>query len=401
MENQPAGHVLLPLVLSHLTGGDASSMVVINIDETNMLMGRSKGEEYLKSVVSCVCNFNQRSKGFVLLILSGTNVVPLHQLVTMASGAPPVEIMLPLLEASHMREVLSDLAQRIGAAETISQEMDFVFEVLGGVPRYVELLAFELDRDGEYFCIDAFRRNLHECVDAAALLEKVVLGIVARYGREFAVMLSGIPRNVVVAYSLSGWHVSRATLFGDFSAGQLESRGIVFVVGQEPHATIRLPLILLLRAAPIVASSEARMLLKHFDVLLTADENELASLAACVLKCWALQSLNVPVTLERLFGASAVGRLSEEWKTKELSFDRCVMDTAARPLVGENWDKFLELLRRARLFCGKLQRGALCRCDHRSERRRICHFFARKANSEKQRGANAVAQRVESGARKV
>ncbi len=67
-EKLPDGHRLLPQVLGRITGGNAKSLIVINIDETNVLMGRDKGGDYLRSILSSICIFNQQKDGFVFLI---------------------------------------------------------------------------------------------------------------------------------------------------------------------------------------------------------------------------------------------------------------------------------------------------------------------------------------------
>jgi hypothetical protein len=125
--------------------------------------------------------------------------------------------------------------------------------------------------------------------------------------------------------------------------GELESYGIVFVHGVEPHSTIKLPLVLLLFATAEIASEAQPMLLKHFDVMLSSDENERSSLAIYVLKCAALKSMGLPVTIELLFSAGAIRRLSSELKDKNFSFGSFEMLNAQNRVTKETWAQCLKM----------------------------------------------------------
>jgi len=140
-----------------------------------------------------------------------------------------------------------------------------------------------------------------ECVkkgkhSAPALLESVKSGITTQYGSTFARMLSSLPVFGLVASSLFQWQVSRDDKFGGYTVGELETKGILFVQGSEPQAFIKLPLILLLSL--VQGAKDAPMLLKHFDVMLSPDENEGVSLAIMALKCAGLAEMGREITAE-------------------------------------------------------------------------------------------------------
>lgn len=131
-------------VISRITGGDLNALVVINIDETNILMKHSSGQDYLFNVLAAVSAINaERKSGFLFCIMSGTNVSHLHDLLRSSSSLAPKEIPLPLLESQHVIDILNDMSVRLCQKPLIeSKRLNFVVEVLGGVPRYIEMLVY-------------------------------------------------------------------------------------------------------------------------------------------------------------------------------------------------------------------------------------------------------------------
>jgi hypothetical protein len=339
----PDGNILLPQVIGHLTSFTKESLVVVNLDETNVLMRTQGGEEYLTYVLGAVCEINRgQNVGFVYLILSGTNVRRLHDAIQeSSSGVAPKEIPLPLLEVNHMQEVLLDLQQRQQGAQSLGQKLDFVLEVLGGVPRYLEMLAFLLGQQGEHFTHARYCAQLQQPgTETPQLLEGVKGLILQQYGDDFAAILSGIPRCSLIGYALFGWHVRREQQLGDYKVGDLESRGIVFLSGHEPDATLTLPLILLLFAASDIGKVEQPLLLKHFDVMLSPEENEKASLTSLALKCAALAELKGKVTVADLFGSQI-----DDSRDVVLEFDEFVVTEASNQVTKINWGVVLEQLK--------------------------------------------------------
>ena len=67
----PDGDILLPRVVGRLTSSTKDSLVVVDLDETNVLMRHEDGERYLAYVLSAVREINcGRNVGFVFLILN-------------------------------------------------------------------------------------------------------------------------------------------------------------------------------------------------------------------------------------------------------------------------------------------------------------------------------------------
>lgn len=69
----PDGSTLLNDVVEKLSGGDPKTFLVLNLDETNVVMSSEEGIEYLKDVLAALMEVNQQRAGFVFVTLSGTN----------------------------------------------------------------------------------------------------------------------------------------------------------------------------------------------------------------------------------------------------------------------------------------------------------------------------------------
>eukprot|EP00978_Attheya_sp_CCMP212_P048403 scaffold515941_cov157-Attheya_sp.AAC.1 len=113
-----------------------------------LLKFNGHGQQYLLSILADVQAFNRLQKGFVFCIMSGTNVRDLHDVLRVASnGIAPLEIPLPLLRDVH---------------------------VLGGVPRYIEVLVFLLGSNLEReFDPQTYLSHLTNPPQPHELLEKI------------------------------------------------------------------------------------------------------------------------------------------------------------------------------------------------------------------------------------
>ena len=343
----PEGEALLQDVVKRLSGGQKNALIVLNLDETNVVMSSEEGKQYLRSVLAALTGVNQLKVGFVFATLSGTNVRPLHNLLKeTSSGVPPKEIPLPLLEVKHMQEVLLDLQQRQKRGWSLGQQLDFALEVLGGVPRYLEMLAFLLGEQDGHFTHRKYCAELEEgrC-DAHSLLERVKGLILEQYGDEFVMMLGGVPRRLLAAYSLFGWPVTRDFKIGDDSVGDLEAQGCVFVTGNGPNVTLHVPLVLLLLCLADGRGPDAPMLLTHFDVVLSPDENERASLALLALKSAAQQEINGGVCVNQLFPDARV-----PWAEDQMTFEDFGIWEAESRITQETWETALPKLQKRGAF---------------------------------------------------
>ena len=171
-------------------------MVVINFDETNMLMRSKEGQLYLSQVLAAAQEFNKQRKGFIFCIMSGTNVRPLHDLLLASSGGKaPKQIPLPLLKPHHVVQVLKDLFERSSPDEKVDfsqvckRDLDFVAQVLGGVPRYIELLVYSLgeQKDIRSFAMEAYGTRLKsDTIRPRELLQRVKDLMNIRYSWTFS-----------------------------------------------------------------------------------------------------------------------------------------------------------------------------------------------------------------------
>lgn len=149
------GLVQLNGVLLAITKGDPKSLIVLDLDGTNMVMKTELGRQCLMDVVAVVLHFNRQRKGFTFCILSGTNVRSLHDLVQCTSGQPPKEILLTLLTPEHILDVLqelfewSNLTEQVQIYDERKEELTFVVNVLGRVPLCMELLVHALGDSGK------------------------------------------------------------------------------------------------------------------------------------------------------------------------------------------------------------------------------------------------------------
>jgi hypothetical protein len=315
------------------------------LDETNMAMKTDQGVEYLMDVVAAVRHFNKQRKGFVFCILSGTNVRSLHDLVQQSSGQPPKEILLPLLTSEHILDVLQDMFERSNPTEQVQisderkEELTFVVNVLGGVPRYVELLVYALGDTGNHFARMAYWKRLSSGdIEPHAVMERVKEHINARYSRVFGDMLQTVPCKALAAYSLFGWRVTRLEKIGDKSVGDLETAGIVFLQGDK----LVFPMILLLRMAKEGFGSEIPMLLRHFDVRLSSDESERNSLAIFCMKCAGVKETDNKITLKRLFPLEKFGKVSRVLYEQEMLFDSFQLIEWGHRITKSGWKGILD-----------------------------------------------------------
>jgi hypothetical protein len=349
----PEDSQMLKDVVGAITGRDSSALIVLNLDETNAVMEEEKGSAYLKGILSHIRQINTMDIGFVFVILSGTNVRRLHDLMVQTSAVAPVEIPLPLLTDSHVEEILQNLVRCTASMQPggLGEELKFAVQVLGGVPRYVEMLAFCLGNNGDdKFTHSTFKASLVSIPEpnAKSLLEQVKAMLIAQYGTTISSTLSQLPIQQLMCMSLFKWSVQRETEVGDYSLGELEYRGIVFFEhisnpNGESTYTIQLPLLLTLLCfrsiqAQAEPDAEIPMLLNHFDVTLSSDENERNSLAMLALKCLGLQKTYQKIELKLLLPLKLNPNLDESWKGETLEFTSFELAEAKSQVKEENWD---------------------------------------------------------------
>jgi hypothetical protein len=356
----PENDTLLKDVVSKISGGDGEALIVLNLDETNTLES-DISQEYLKGILAHIQKINKLKIGFVFVILSGTNVRKLHDLMVQTSAVAPLEIPLPLLTKMQVQDILKNLAIRTANEQPkIGPELDFAVQVLGGVPRYVEMLAFCLGSNDHSDFRHSTYKEIFKCSiepDAKVLLQRVKAMLLEQYGNKISKLLSGLPLEQLMCMSLFGWNVTRETKVGDNALGDLESNGIVFFQEVEKEFgetayTIHLPLLMTLVGAQTVLASKVRlpMLLKHFDVMLSSDENERNFLALLALKCSGLQKTFTEIELKLLLPLNLFPNLAKEWSEKTLEFTSFKQFEAAHQVNRQNWTKALKKFKKEGAF---------------------------------------------------
>uniref|UniRef100_A0A7S2XUH1 Crinkler (CRN) family protein n=1 Tax=Attheya septentrionalis TaxID=420275 RepID=A0A7S2XUH1_9STRA len=347
-------------LLLRLTGGVRSSLVVINFDETNMLLKHTKGTDYLLAVLAAVQAFNREHKGFVFCIMSGTNVHELHEVLKVSSnGQAPLEIPLPLLQHDHVLEILMDLASRCsddGDSATVGDHVSYVLDILGGVPRYIEVLVFLLGMNNKTRCFNPaiYPSRLFNDSDQNqphCLLDKIKTAISAKYGESFVAVVAKVTREALsplLATSLFQWSITRDDMFGEHTIGDLESKGILFVEQtNDPTSpvakyTTAFPLLLLTYLFENGdATANVPMLLRNFDFKLSSDQNEKNTLAIFALKCEALAALKKPITVNALLPGNAQ---ELEWQHEAMSFDSFEVQDAQSQVTMTTWNSYLSKL---------------------------------------------------------
>ena len=347
------GSEQLDRVLCQLTKEHPNLIVVINFDKTNMIMRSQGGCDYLNKVLRIVHHFNAQRKGYIFCIMSGTNVRPLHDLLMTSSGGyTPKEIPLPLLHSSHVLEVIKDLLgccipdKNIEISQECTAELDFVAQVLGGVPRYIELLVYGLgeQRAEGNFAMEVFATKLSSTsgsIHPHELLQRITELINERYSWTFTKLVKTLPCKVLVAYSIFEWPIYRNDVVGDETVGDLETEGAVFV---QDNTKLVFPLVLLLNLAEAGHGPHLPMLLEKFNVMLSCDENERNSLGIFAIKCAALIENNKPITLSKLFPLELFSNIPKRITDTEMNFDQLELKKAESRVEEKSWDAWLKVL---------------------------------------------------------
>ena len=359
----------LDSVLRALTKEQQESLVVINFDETNFLVkGDQSMHDYLVKIVGFIREFNKIKVGFVFCIFSGTWALKLHQLLKTSSGGyPPMEIPLPLLSTDHVVEIVTDFLVRSrrqysrGTANDGEQGnlispqnmvfLGFVLKVLGGIPRYIEMLVYALGQpmNGNVFSWDTFEQSLMNDEDECKtnvrstshiLLDRVRNFIKERYDPEFEMILPKIPHKTLVCYSLFEWCVEPKLEIGGKTISALEKLGIVFLMKKEGRLVLIFPLVLLLKT--VNGRSDPPMLLQEIRVILSSDENERNSLSIFAMKAEALQGIHGYVSLRDLLPlAGTTARKNEDIR---LNFDTFDLIKSKERITLTNWKECLSQL---------------------------------------------------------
>ena len=87
-------------------------LLIINIDETNSLFSRGH-DVWLKQLLVSIASVIVESRHFVFITLTGTHATDLFKsILTSGSGVRTKDVVLPLLNCDHAKEVILELANR-------------------------------------------------------------------------------------------------------------------------------------------------------------------------------------------------------------------------------------------------------------------------------------------------
>ncbi len=354
MEQMAAGEVLLEELVSYIVRGAMNSFVLINIDETNVLMRKEAGVDYLEAVLAAVVALNAShlpGVGFLFIVLSGTNAKELHRTLTsFSSGRKPQEIALPLLKIDDMEVVLRDLLRRGGGDAdkwVVPTKLGYVLQLLGGVPRYLEALVFCLGQLGNEFTLDQFVETMQKAdFRADSVLSRLSEVIRDKYGELYADTFGDVGDPLLVmSYSLFGWRVaSRNVKIGGFAVSDLESKGLVFLERTESKFRLSMPFFLLhqfLCSLDHTVVQTLPQVIRNF-VDISPDENERESIRVLVVKLLAFQIMGKLATLADLFPVEQFVNLDPELKDRVIEVENIVFDESPNQVKKDNWKRFVD-----------------------------------------------------------
>ncbi len=352
LEQMATGAVLLQEVVEYIVCGATDALVLINIDETNVLMRKLSGVDYLETVLAAVVSLNANhlnGVGFLFIVLSGTNARDLHDMLTaFSSGRKPQEIPLPLLKLEDMDVVLRDLLRRGGGDANkwvAPSKLDYLLQLLGGVPRYLEALVFSLGQSGKEFTLDKFVETTENAdFRADAVLLSLSEIIRDKYGELYAETFNfaGDPA-LLIGYSLFGWLVaSRTERISGLTVGDLETMGLIFLEAAGSNFRLSVPFFLLrqfLCSLDHKVVANLPQVMRSF-VLISPDENERESLRVLVVKLLAIRSMGKAATLADLFPMEQFANLEPALKAQVIEVDKISFDESLKQVNKDNWHEF-------------------------------------------------------------
>jgi len=134
----------------------SNRLFLLNIDETNSMLISDAKREFFGSVLIRIFEQLFRRNAFIVLILTGTSNIKLHDIVT-RSRVTSQSISFPTLEIEQSSEILTQFVRCLPPPSNFNFEYNnsaypdaphllenpyfqYVIHLLGGVPRYIEEL---------------------------------------------------------------------------------------------------------------------------------------------------------------------------------------------------------------------------------------------------------------------
>jgi hypothetical protein len=275
-------------------------LLIINLDETNDLIGFEVGKMFLKMLFRILRN---AADSFCLLtILSGTHSVELFDQIQI-SQCKFVDIELSLIGLDGTKEVILGMTAN-PSENTISPFLEYILTLCGGVGRYLELAIIQMSIIGgaemdnttvtgfKLNAYEHFLKNMQNSQNIETLLDKLTAAVLVYYPKVFLKFSESI--ELLSCYTLFQWPVQRNSTINRFTVGDLEKEGLVFLhpkLNAPDYYICIVPFITLYWA--IKNSNQVQIpFLKHIKSNLSPDESENNSLHIMMAKLWGLVQKN-------------------------------------------------------------------------------------------------------------
>jgi hypothetical protein len=295
----PSGDTAWPTAMAVLNPD--KGLFVLNIDETNTLLELRWGSSALRTFVGAIAKTT--GCGAFVVTLSGTHVHAQHQALD-PSKSQVKDISLPMLTTKHVEEVMQDFVSRCGSPMLVNDQpmLKYAAQLLGGVPRYLEILLFELGAKNGVWSKAVFTENVSniDCRSINAVLEQCITRLTERYCRVMRVVHSAAIHPLLCA-ALFQLTLSREDEIAGRTVGDFEKDGVIFLHGKDPNLGVIVTApFLLLRYAMTKQSSPPR-LIRSISSFIDPKSTEQETLRILKLKYDAFKGLRDVVTLGDLY----------------------------------------------------------------------------------------------------
>jgi GTPase SAR1 family protein len=222
-------HQTLQLITDTFGLDSTDRLVIINIDETNLLLANQEGANYLKQIIEILRSASKDN--YLISILSGTHSVALFDFFDI-SGAKHVDIDLPLIELNSAKEIILGMSSNPNSY-SVNEHLEYLLRLCGGIGRYLEIAIIEMSIMGgavkgfKQDCYENFLDNFQTSQQIEILLGKVTMSVLTHYPNVFSNFGSSI--ELLSCYTIFEWVVDRMTMINDISVGELEKKGMVFL----------------------------------------------------------------------------------------------------------------------------------------------------------------------------
>lgn len=277
-------------------------LLIINLDETNELLGNDEGKQYLKKLFRILRNAAKRFS--LVTILSGTHSVELFQQVEI-SQCKFIDIELSLIELEPAKEIILGMTTN-SKSYKVSHYLEYLLKLCGGVGRYIEVAIIQMSMMGAAkmnsapptvgfnpIAYEYFLEHLQTSQNIENLLAQVTVGVLTHYPKVFSRYAQCI--ELLSCYTLFQWKVQRETIIKGLCVGNLEKEGLIFLEpiqdASDDYLCI-IPFITLYWAIKYSNQNVQIPFLKDIKSYFSPDESENNSLHIIMAKLWGLTQKN-------------------------------------------------------------------------------------------------------------